>query len=162
MRERDPFANFDRMRREIDELLGEAIGRGQTGFQRAAFVPRADVYLCGDPERVIVKLDLAGIDPGAVGLEIRGRQLVVEGVRHTREREGRRYQQIEIEHGAFRRVVDLPADVAAEGASASYDDGILRVEIPLLRHEPRRRRVPIAGRGDEPDSRRGGDGGSSA
>ena len=145
MPERDPFANFDRMRREIDELLGEAIGRGRAGLQRSGFVPRADVYLCGEPERVIVKLELAGIDPSAVGLEIRGRQLVVEGVRHTREREGRRYQQIEIEHGPFRRVVDLPADVAAERAAASYDDGILRVEIPLLRHEPRRRRVPIAG-----------------
>ena len=149
MRERDPFANFDRMRREIDELLGDAIGRPRTALQRRGFVPRADVYLCGDPERVIVKLELAGVDPSAVALEIRGRQLVVEGVRHTREREGRRYQQIEIEHGPFRRAVELPADVAADQAAASYDDGILRVEIPLLRHEPQRRLVPIEGRADD-------------
>lgn len=150
MREPDPFANFDRMRREIDELLGEALGRGRAGLQRSGFIPRADVYLCGEPDRVIVKLELAGVDPGAVGLEIHGRQLVVEGVRHTREREGRRYQQIEIEHGPFRRVVELPAEVAADAAQASYEDGILRVEVPLLRREPERRRVPIAGAG-EPD-----------
>jgi HSP20 family protein len=53
------------------------------------------------------------------------------------------YQQIEIEHGAFRRLVELGADVVAEQAKASYEDGLLRVEIPLLQREEQVRRVPI-------------------
>jgi len=52
---------------------------------------------------------------------------------------------IEIEHGPFRRVVELGADVVADKATASYVDGVLQVEIPLTEPEQSVRRVPIAG-----------------
>ena len=93
----------------------------------------------------MVKADLAGVDPADVALEIRGRQLVIAGERRpTQEAGGRLYQQIEIEHGPFRRIVELGADVVADEATASYDDGILQVEIPLAEPEQSVRRVPIA------------------
>ena len=56
---------------------------------------------------------------------------------------GRLYQQIEIEHGPFRRLVELGAEVVAEEARASYEDGFLQVEIPLARPDTAVRRVPI-------------------
>ena len=65
--------------------------------------------------------------------------------RPTQEAGGRLYQQIEIEHGPFRRVVELGADVVADKATASYVDGVLQVEIPLAEPEQSVRRVPIAG-----------------
>ena len=58
------------------------------------------------------------------------------------ETAGRVYQQVEIEAGPFRRVVELGADVVAERARATYDDGVLRVELPLrrpVRRHPRPR-----------------------
>src|ERR687885_199212 len=59
--ERDLFANFERMRREIDELFGDVFER--TGFApRRTFTPEVDVYYCGQPPRAIVKADLAGVD----------------------------------------------------------------------------------------------------
>ena len=80
-------------------------------------------------------------------LEIRGRQLLISGrAAHTQEAEGRLYQQIEIEHGPFRRVVELGADVDAERAQANYEDGVLRIDIPLVRQDEAVRRVPIEGR----------------
>src|ERR671932_216155 len=144
--ERDLFANFDRMRREIDELFGDVFDRGSLGAGRRQFSPHVDVYYCGQPPRAIVKVELAGIEVDDVGLEIRGRQLVIEGERRAQESEGRLYQQIEIPHGPFRRVVELGADVVADAASASYDDGILRVEIPLAVPDDAKREVPIRGR----------------
>ena len=142
--ERDLFANFERMRREIDELFGDAFER--VGAGRRQFSPHVDVYYCGQPPRAIVKVELAGVDVDDVGLEIRGRQLVIEGERRAQESEGRLYQQIEIPHGPFRRVVELGADVVAEEASATYDDGVLRVEIPLAVPDDAKREVPIRGR----------------
>jgi HSP20 family protein len=93
-----------------------------------------------------VKVDLAAVDPADVALEIRGRQLVIAGERRPAEAEagGRLYQQIEIEHGPFRRVVELGADVVADKASASYVDGVLQVEIPLAEPDQSSRRVPIS------------------
>ena len=148
-RERDLFANFERMRREIDELFGDVFER--TGFgARGAFSPEVDVYYCGQPPRAVVKADLAGVDIDDVALEIRGRQLIIAGERRASDAQGRLYQQIEIAHGPFRRVVELGAEVEAEQASATYQDGILRIEIPLAQQDEQGRRIPIEGRRELP------------
>jgi HSP20 family protein len=119
--QRDLFANFERMRREIDELFGDVFER-QTGLRGRGFSPSVDVYYADDPPRAVVKADLAGVDIQDVALEIRGRQLLIAGER---------------------RLVELGAEVEADAARASYEDGILAVEIPLARPEQSARRVPI-------------------
>ena len=133
------------MRREIDELFGDVFDRSGMGPGRA-FTPEVDVYYCGQPPRAIVKAELAGIDVDEVSLEIRGRQLIIQGERSAQEAAGRLYQQIEIAHGPFRRVVELGADVDTDRASATYEDGILRIEIPLVQQEDETRRIPIEGK----------------
>src|SRR2546423_4899030 len=119
--ERDLFANFERMRREMDELFGDVFERTGLSRRRAGFSPRVDVYYAGDPPRTaVVKADLAGIEPGTLGIEVHGRELVISGLRRAGESEARVYQQIEIEHGPFRRAGQLGADVDADGATAVY------------------------------------------
>jgi len=141
--QRDLFANFERMRREMDELFGDVFER-RRGTHGRGFSPRVDVYYTDNPPRAVVKVDLAAVDPADVALEIRGRQLLIAGERRPTEAGGRLYQQIEIEHGPFRRLVELGADVVADEASASYVDGVLQVEIPLAQPEQSVRRVPIS------------------
>jgi HSP20 family protein len=133
--ERDPFANFERMRREMEALFPR---------RRGGFSPAVDVFYAGDPPRAIVRADLAGVDPNAVQLEIRGRELVLSGSREAQRGDDRVYQQLEIEHGPFRRVVALGAEVDPDGADARYEDGILTVELPL-RRAGGARTVPIRG-----------------
>src|SRR3954447_5740218 len=137
---RDLFANFERMRREIDELFGDVFERS-TGLRGRGFSPSVDVYYEDAPPRAVVRAELAGVDIDDVALEIRGRQLLIAGERRPVEAAGRLYQQIEVEHGPFRRVVELGADVVAEEARASYEDGVLQVEVPLA--QPATRRVEI-------------------
>ncbi len=153
--ERDLFANFERMRREMDELFGDVFQHSAFApRKRAGFTPAVDVSYADDPPRAIVTAELAGIDADRLGLEIQGRELVLSGERRATEREGRVYQQVEIEHGPFRRVVQLGADVRAEEAKAVYEDGLLRVELPLAQAEQRRHSVPIEvpHPSDEPES----------
>jgi HSP20 family protein len=140
--QRDLFAGFERMRREIDELFGDVFER-QTGLRGRGFSPSVDVYYVDDPPRAVVRADLAGVQIQELGLEIRGRQLLIAGQRRPAEVSGRLYQQIEIEHGPFRRVVELGAEVVADEARASYEDGMLEVEIPLARPDESVRRVRI-------------------
>ena len=148
-RDRDLLVNFERMWREMDEMLDATRAqafprrsRSQTGFR-----PRVDVYYCGDEPRAVVKVELAGVEADSVGLEVAGRELVITGERPVQETEGRVYQQLEIEAGPFRRVVELGTDVVPEQARATYEDGILRVELPLRRAGDATHRVPI----DSPD-----------
>jgi HSP20 family protein len=152
-RDRDLFANFERMRREIDELFGDVFERSGLTPTRG-FSPRVDVYYTGQPPTAIVMVDIAGVEVEGVSLEIHGRQLTIAGHRRAQESEGRLYQQIEVPHGPFRRVVELGADVQPDSARATYEDGILRVEIPLVDQKPSAgRQVPIRSRtGEESDS----------
>lgn len=136
MRDDDIFANFERMRRQLDELFGQSWERvGVTSRKRPGFSPKVDVYYCGDPPKAIVTADLAGISIDDVALEIQGRRLVIGGERAHGEQPHRLYQQIEIEQGRFRRVIELGADVVADAASATYEDGLLRIELPLAEPE---------------------------
>src|SRR3954449_13530361 len=137
------------MRREMDELFGDVFGGGVLGPRhRGGFSPAGDVFYEGDPPRAVVAAELAGVDPHQIGLGIEGRELVIAGHRRPAEAEGRVYQQLEIDFGPFRRVIPLGADVVPEDARAPSRGAILRVELPLVRPEPRARRVPI----EVPDS----------
>ncbi len=146
--ERDLFANFERMRREMDELFGDVLDRtGLTASRRGGFSPAVDVFYETPPGGqgiAVVHAELAGVDPDEISLEIEGRELVIAGNRRAPgEAEDRVYQQLEIDFGPFRRVIPLGADVVADAAQATYRDGILRVELPLAAPESRTRHVRI-------------------
>jgi HSP20 family protein len=145
-RQRNLLVNFERMRREMDELFGDVSGEGWWPTRTASgFRPRVDVYYCSDETpKAIIKAELPGVRMEDVSLEISGRELVISGERPVQETEGRVYQQVEIEAGKFRRVVELSADVVAEKAKATYDEGVLRVELPLTGRGQTTRRVPIS------------------
>ena len=138
----------------MDELLSESWGgegRRRASRLQAGFSPRVDVYYCDEgAPKAIVLVELAGIDSDSVNLEVAGRELIISGERAIQETQGRVYQQVEIEAGPFRRVIELGADVAADRAQAAYDDGILRVELPL-RTEQVTTRVPIEEAGEADD-----------
>lgn len=144
MPERDLFANFARMRREMDQMMGGAWGRATYVSRRSSgFSPNVDVYYCGNPQRAVVKVDLAGVELDDVGIEVSGRRLAIVGERPVQETEGRVYQQVEIPSGPFRRVVELQVDVDGDRAKATYEDGVLRVELPIRDPAESTHRVPI-------------------
>ncbi len=144
MSDRDVFANFARMRREMDQMLGGSWGRATYASRRSTgFSPNVDVYYCGDPQRAVVKVDLAGVELSQVGIEVSGRQLAIVGERPVQETEGRVYQQVEIPSGPFRRIIELQVDVDTDRAKATYEDGILRIDLPLRDPAETTRRVPI-------------------
>ena len=159
-RQRNLLVNIERMRREMDELLGDTwaparpLARPGSGFS-----PRVDVYYTegpigeGDPvPKAVITADLAGVAADAVSLEVSGRTLLVSGRRPVRETEGRAYQQVEIPTGSFRRAIELGVDVDAEQARATFEDGLLRVELPVRLPDATARRVPIQPRDSDPDS----------
>jgi HSP20 family protein len=141
--ERDLFANFDRMRRDMDELFGDMLERTGLTRRRLGFLPAVDVAYTADPPRAIVTAELAGVDMDSLDIEIQGRKLLLSGKRDSSAVEGDVYQQVEIERGSFRRVIELGADVRADEAKARYEEGMLRIELPLVRSELVSRSVPI-------------------
>jgi HSP20 family protein len=132
------------MRREMDQMLGDSWSRGGYASRRTTgFSPNVDVYYCGDPQRAVVKVDLAGVDLADVSIEVSGRRLAIVGSRPVQETEGRVYQQVEIPSGPFRRIVELQVEFDADRAKATYEDGVLRIDLPLRDPADSTRQVPI-------------------
>jgi HSP20 family protein len=143
MSERDLFANFDRMRREMDELFGDMFERAGLPGRRGGSWPPVDVAYISEPPRAVVTAELAGVEISELELQIQARTLILAGVRGPAQPEGDIYQQVEIERGPFRRVIELGAEVRSDEATARYENGMLRVELPLVQRPPRLRAVPI-------------------
>ena len=99
--------------------------------RRRGFQPQCDCYRTDDPPALHLLLELPGVDPDAVRIAAVGTALVVSGVRERPHPAGARYHQVEIEYGPFERRIDLAEDVDADAAAATYEAGMLRLEVPL-------------------------------
>jgi HSP20 family protein len=98
---------------------------------RRGFRPQCDCYRTDDPPALHLVLELPGVDPDAVRVVAAGSALVVSGRRERPHPAGARYHQVEIEYGVFERRIELAEDVNTEGATATYEAGMLRLEVPL-------------------------------
>lgn len=117
---------------ELEQLFSDLWRvRGLAGVRRR-FRPAVDAYRTDDPPAVTVVVDLAGIDPGDVDVEVTERTVVIRGARRRPAPSCRAsYRQLEIEYGTFQRRVSLAEDVDPEAARASYEHGFLTVVLPL-------------------------------
>lgn len=146
--DRDLFAGFERMRREMDELFGDVFDR-RLAPRRAGFMPRVDVCYTQSPPAALITIDLAGVTLDDLKIDVQGRVVRIAGRRPPIVAQGRVYQQLEIQHGPFERVIELGTDVEADAAQARYADGILEIELPIARRNVQTRSVPVVRGGDE-------------
>lgn len=103
----------------------------------ATWQPAANAYRC--PDCVRVCLDLAGIDPGSVELEVAPDRLVVRGRRDLPEPEahargGLQVLVMEIDHGAFVREFRFTHLVEPKSVRLETDNGLLWVHLTLRGH----------------------------
>lgn len=126
-------------RDDVDRLFTELFPGGRRGGGTEGRAP-VDVYLTdGDPPALTVELDVAGIDPRLVEVAIHDDLLIVRGERR-RTGQGRRvYQHAEISWGPFERRLRLGVPVDPGAAAASYENGLLRIALPLAPRPPLRR-----------------------
>ena len=116
---------------EIEELFADLWEVPRFAAQRRGFRPQCDCYRTDEPPALHLTLELPGVDPAAVRIVASGTTLVVSGVRVRPHHAGARYHQVEIEYGPFERRIELGEDVDADGATATYEAGMLRLEVPL-------------------------------
>ncbi|MGQ9686788.1 MAG: Hsp20/alpha crystallin family protein [Thiobacillaceae bacterium] len=90
-----------------------------------------DVY--EDDKRLVVRLEVPGMEKEDMQVEVVGDALVVSGEkRFQREGSEGRWRVMQCAYGSFRRVVPLPAPVRIDEARASYKNGVLRIELPKV------------------------------
>ncbi len=126
---------LSRMDEEFDELM-ERLFQTEGGMMpKGWFTPQVDVT--ETETHYEVKVDLPGLKPEEVKVELRNGDLWISGERkEEKEEEGKTFHRIERRHGEFRRVLPLPAEVAQEKIEARVENGVLSVTIPKTEAAP--------------------------
>jgi HSP20 family protein len=123
--------DIDHAAEEIEQLFADLwqVFPFSRGLRRG-YRPQVDVYRTEDPPRLTVVVELPGVDPEDVRVVASAQALLVAGERR-RPKDCGHYQQMEIEYGPFQRQVTLAEDVDPEAATATYDRGILTIQLPI-------------------------------
>lgn len=127
-----PFSNFGRQASKITDPLQ----KGYYNFCGAdTWTPAVNLY--ENDTAYVVCVDLAGVDKEKIDIEVADGQLTLKGNRLVPTMPSRKAQEprvrvhlMEIDHGSFCRVVELPEDTQRESIRANYREGLLWIEIP--------------------------------
>jgi len=122
---------LENFRREMNQLL-ERFGddeRGSESSIKSSWTPRLN--LSETESAYEVQVDLPGLTPEAVNVELRHGDLWITGERqYDFDDKGRTWHRVECWCGPFRRVVRLGDDVDPSHVEAQYRDGVLHVMVP--------------------------------
>jgi HSP20 family protein len=93
-------------------------------------------------------VDLPGMKPQDIALSIRGDMLIVSGekIEQTDGNQGA-YRFSERRFGRFERAFALPPGADRERIEASFEDGVLKVAIPVSPDGERSQTIPVKGKG---------------
>ncbi len=125
------WANFDRvatLRDELDRLFDFALPNRDSGLF-SGWTPALDVH--DEKDKLVVKVELPGLKKEDINLSIHDGALSVSGERkvENERKEGETFRS-ERHFGRFQRSVTLPVAVDAGKVTASYQDGILSIDLP--------------------------------
>ena len=134
--------DVDKLQEEIEELFADLWQVPRFSGIRHGFRPNVDCFHTDDPHALTVVVELPGVDPGSVQIVAGERVLLISGERKRPKVQGRVYQQMEIESGPFQRQVRLAEDVDPEHARASFENGVLTIELPVV-EQPHTGRIVI-------------------
>lgn len=130
----DPFRDLDRM---TEQLLGAATA--PTRVPR--FMPM-DIYRSAD--HYVLHADLPGIDPGSVEVNVDNGTLTIRAERSGRTEQDVQWLTNERFTGTFQRQLSLGEGIDTEAISATYDNGVLSVTIPVA-EKAKPRRIEVTG-----------------
>jgi len=125
---RHPFAELERMSRQMDRLTQSIAGRPDLAWRPAKVFPA--INLTEDADHYYVRAELPGIKADALDIQAVGRNLTISGQRKiASEGENVRYHRREREAGKFSRIIGLPGDINTDKVDAKLVNGLLTVTI---------------------------------
>ncbi len=126
----EPFREFatlqDRMNRLFRESFND-VGRDES-LTTSTFSPAVDVY--EDQHRVMLKIEVPGIEEKDIDVRVENNTLTVHGERKIeKEEKEENYLRVERQYGNFTRTFTLPTTLDTDNVSATYDKGVLKITL---------------------------------
>ena len=129
-KQNEPISFPMRLSHEVERLFDEMLHR-PWGFCRdiRGWNPSLDLY--ETTEAFILEVDLPGVKPEDVKVEMENGELVLQGWRSLeKSHSDGRFHTMERSSGQFVRHIKLPESVENDAIKAEFKDGVLRVILP--------------------------------
>ena len=129
---------LQRLQGQLGEVAYELTKVDLSGFQtKHRWKPPINAYRCDKCLRVCV--DLAGVDRSEIELELAEDRLILRGNRTLPEPDdthnpAMQVVAMEIDHGDFERVIEVPPGVDRRRIRAEQQNGMLWIYLPLHQH----------------------------
>jgi len=129
-RELAPFREFERMRKEMDRFWDSFFERRPARIEEEGeFLPALD--LAETENELVVKCEIPGLEPKNIDISLSDGMLTIKGEKkQEREEKQADYHLVERSYGSFTRSIRLPKEVKSDKISASYKNGILKINLP--------------------------------
>lgn len=140
----DPFRSINKelssLHREMDDLFRRTFG--QPTEARGVMSPTINTYAKGNT--FCVEADIPGVKKEDLDVSVDGDVLTLRGERkESKEVKEEDYIVRESQFGSFIRRLTLPEGVNIDQIHASYDDGILKISMPMEKKLSAGRKVQI-------------------
>lgn len=99
-----------------------------------------DLYREGDT--FIVSVDLPGVDPGSIDIDVEDRTMTIRAERKAESSEGIQWISHERPTGTFARQLSLGYGLDLANVVASYTDGVLTLTVPVA-EEAKPRKIQV-------------------
>jgi HSP20 family protein len=110
--------------------------------ENGSWYPAMD--LIEEKDRLVVHVEIPGIDPKNIEVNVQGAALTVSGERKLDHEEKEKGRVLKREHvyGAFRRTIQLPSHVDVDKVRATFTNGVMTVILPKA-EERIGRKIPV-------------------
>ena len=126
------YSGLSRLHNELDRMFDNFFSPAffdREPFRfRGDFLPSLDVT--SDDKAYAMKVELPGVAPEAVKLEVNNGVLTISGEKKEETKDEQTKEVRECSYGSFTRSMTLPEDADAEHITATSKNGILTVSIP--------------------------------
>jgi HSP20 family protein len=123
----DPFREVVALQNRVNSLFRE-MNEENDPVAATSFVPAVDIY--EDAQKVVLKLEVPGIEEKDLDVRVENHTLTVKGERKFEaEEKEQNFHRIERRYGSFYRAFTLPSTVDTESVAASYNAGVLKLEL---------------------------------
>jgi HSP20 family protein len=123
----DPFRDVVTLQSRLNSLFRD-FNDGDSPLTTASFVPAVDIY--ENPQKVVLKLEVPGIEEKDLDIRVENHTLTVKGERKfEKEEKEESFHRIERRYGSFYRAFTLPSTVDTENVAATYNAGVLKLEL---------------------------------
>ena len=127
----EPFRDLMTTQREFDRLFKEAFTPffGEGELSTRTWAPAVDIF--ENENDIVLKAELAGVDPKDVEVRVEDSTLYLKGERKFEKQvKDENYHRVERSYGSFARSFSLPNSINAEKVKAEYKDGLLMLTLP--------------------------------